>query len=115
MQYHLHQFKPTHVIFNDAFASVVTANVPAIREKTVRVEVIHTLKQLPVGPYAGGISGGAQTPAELPLFRHLDGLVAVSIAVQKYAKEHCGLETEMIPNHAWSYKDKDTGDWPRFR
>lgn len=89
--------------------------MPAIREKTARVEVVHSLEQLPVGPYAGGVSGGAKTPAELPLFQDLDGLVAVSMAVQKYAKEHCDLETEVIPNHAWSYKDKDTGDWPRCR
>jgi len=30
--------------------------------------------------FAGGISGGAKTSAELPLFRELDGLVAVSKA-----------------------------------
>ncbi|KAK5095888.1 hypothetical protein LTR70_003207 [Exophiala xenobiotica] len=65
--------------------------------------------------FAGGISGGAKTSAELPLFRELDGLVAVSKAVQKYAKQYCDLDAEMIPNHAWSYKDKDTGGWPRFR
>lgn len=73
MQYHLNQFEPTHLIFNDALASVMTANMPAISKKTARVEVVHTLEQLPVGPYAGDISGGAKTPAELPLFRDLDG------------------------------------------
>ncbi|KAK5948052.1 hypothetical protein OHC33_010893 [Knufia fluminis] len=112
---HLTKFETTHVIFNDAFANVVTAEMPALREKAARIEVIHTLEQLPAGPYAGGISGGAKTQAELPLFKELDGLVAVSKAVQKYAKDHCGLDSEMIPNHAWSYKDKDTGDWPRYR
>lgn len=89
--------------------------MPDLRKKATRVEVIHTLEQLPAGPYAGGISGGAMTQAELPLFEELDGLVAVSKAAQKYAKVHCGLDAEMIPNHAWSFKDRDTGDWPRYR
>lgn len=96
-------------------ASVITRNMPTLRERAARVEIVHTLEQLPTGPYAGGVSGGAKTSAELPLFQELDGIVAVSRAVQKYAKAHCGLNTEMIPNHAWSYKDKDTGGWPRYR
>jgi len=103
------------VIFNDAFANIVTANLPTLREDAARVEVIHTMEQLPAGPFCGGISGGARTRAELPFFKELDGLVAVSKAVQNYAKNHCDLQAEMIPNHAWSYKDKETGDWPRYR
>lgn len=115
IQDNLNEFGATHVLFNDAFANVVTANMPKLREAGARIEIIHTLEQLPAGPYAGGVSGGAKTPAELAFFKELDGLVAVSKAVQKYAKQHCDLDAEMIPNHAWSYKDKDTGDWPRYR
>lgn len=85
------------------------------KSRVARIEVIHTLEQIPVGPYAGGIAGAAGAPEEMPLIRALDGVVAVSKAVQKYAKEHCDLVTEMIPNHAWSYKDKDTSNWPRHR
>lgn len=103
-------------MFNDAFASFVTANMSESFKKLVaRVEVVHTLEQLPTGPYAGGISGGAKTSAELPLFKQLDGVVAVSKAVKEYAKEHCDLDAKVIPNHAWAYKDKDTSDWPRCR
>lgn len=102
-------------MFNDAFALVVTANMKKLKDKLARVEVIHTLEQLPIGPFAGGVSGGSKTRAELPLWQELDGIVAVSKAVKKYAEEECDLETEMIPNHAWSYKDKETGDWPRIR
>lgn len=110
------EYQPTHVIFNDAFASVVMAHMDAnFRAKVARVEVVHTLEQLPVGPYAGGISGGSKSREELSLFKELDGVVVVSKAVQRYAKQHCDLDAEMIPNHAWSYKDKDTGDWPRYR
>lgn len=93
----------------------MTASIDEFKDKVARVEVIHTLEQLPVGPFAGGISGGSKTAAELPLWKSLDGIVAVSKSVQAYAKKHCDLETEMIPNHAWSYKDKETGDWPRNR
>lgn len=112
----LAEFQPTHVIFNDAFANVVTAMLPvSLKSRMARVEVVHTLEQLPVGPFAGGISGGGKSREELPLMKKLDGIVTVSKAVQKYAKLHCDLDTEMIPNHAWSYKDKDTGGWPRYR
>ncbi|KAK5106310.1 hypothetical protein LTS08_000428 [Lithohypha guttulata] len=116
LQDHIIDFNATHVVFNDAFASVATCNLLAdIQAGIARVEVVHTLEQLPTGPYAGGISGGAQCPEELRLFKELDGLIAVSKAVQRYAKDHCGLHAEMIPNHAWSYKDKETSDWPRYR
>ena len=80
-----------------------------------RVEIVHTLEQLPFGPFAGGISGGAMSKAELPLFQQLDGLVGVSRSMVKYAKKYGDLDLEMIPNHAWSYKDKNTGGWPRYR
>lgn len=88
---------------------------PKLMARVARVEVLHTCEQLPTGPFAGGVSGGSKTTAELPYFQALDGIVSVSKAVQKYALQECGLESEMIPNHAWSYKDKETGDWPRVR
>lgn len=85
------------------------------RKKTARVEVIHTCEQLPVGPFAGGMSGGSKTAAEMAYFKALDGIVSVSKAIQTYTKNECGLESVMIPNHAWSYKDKDTAEWPEVR
>lgn len=86
-----------------------------VKDDFARVEVIHTLEQLPNGPYAGGVSGGSKTSKELPLWKSLDAVVAVSKCVQEYAKKYNGLEAVMIPNHAWSYKDRNTGDWPRRR
>lgn len=86
-----------------------------IEPQLARVEIVHTLEQLPAGPYSGGVSGGCQTPHELPLWKGLDGIVSVSKAVQKYAEKECGLFSEMIPNQACSYKDKETGDWPSRR
>lgn len=80
-----------------------------------RVEIIHTAEQLPLGPYAGGIPGSAATDAEDALWHGLDGIISVSKTIEKYAAEHCGLMTEMIPNHPWVYKDKDTLRWPRRR
>lgn len=86
-----------------------------LKLRVARVEIVHTLEQLPTGPYSGGVSGGCQTADELILWQGLDGIVAVSSAVQKYAGHECDLKTEMIPNHAWSYKHKETGDWPARR
>jgi len=113
--FHLIEFGPTHIIFNDALTNVVTSKAPAFREKVARVGVIHSLEQLPTGPYSGGMSTGTSTAAELPLLAELDGLVAVSNAVKTYTKQHCGLDTEMIPNHVSLYKDEGTGGWPRYR
>lgn len=107
-------FEPTHIIFNDALASKVTSEMPICKDKTRRVEVIHSAEQFPLGPFAGGVPGSSKTTAELPLWHTLDGAVSVSLALQAYVKNH-GLETTYIPNHAWSYKDRNTGDWPRVR
>lgn len=86
-----------------------------LRDRVARVEIVHTLEQLPTGPYSGGVSGGCQTAHELSLWQGLDGIVSVSTAVQTYAKKECDLVTEMIPNHAWSYMDKNTGAFPARR
>lgn len=97
-------------------ANIVTYTMPEdFKQKVCRVEIVHTLEQLPAGPYAGGVSGSAQCPAEIEIFKQCDAIVSVSKAMQKYAKEQCDLETTMIPNHAWCYKDRDTSDWPRYR
>lgn len=85
------------------------------RSKVARVEVIHTCEQLPTGPFAGGMTGGSKTAAEMAYFEDLDGIVSVSKAIQHYAQKECGLKSEMIPNHAWSYMDKDTAELPSVR
>lgn len=109
-------FKPTHILFNDAFASIVTNTMPVeFKAKVSRVEICHTFEQIPAGPYAGGVAGSANCPAEIELINACEGIVTVSKAMHKYAEEKAGLKTEMIPNHAWCYMDRDTSDWPRYR
>lgn len=113
--HNIKKFDATHILFNDAFASKVSLEMKKLKAQVARVEIVHTLEQLPTGPYSGGVSGGCQTADELTLWQRLDGIVAVSTAVQKYAKQECDLVSEMIPNHAWSYMDKETGGEPRRR
>lgn len=104
------------MLFNDAFASIVLHSMPAdFKNEVALVEVCHTLEQIPAGPYSGGVSGSANCPDELKLIKACDGIITVSKMMHKYAKEKCGLDTEMIPNHAWCYKDRQTSDWPLYR
>lgn len=90
--------------------------MPWFTNHGVRVEVIHTAEQVPAGPYSGGIPGSATTKAELALWENVDGVVSVSKAIHSYAEIHCPtVTTTMIPNHAWTYMDKDSHLWPRRR
>lgn len=105
-------FKVTHVIFNDAFPRMVTANMTDI----ARVEVIHTFEQVPAGPYLGGMKGGSKTVKELPYLRALDMCVAVSNAVKSYAEDVAHLDNViMIQNHKAVFLNKDTGKFPYRR
>lgn len=83
--------------------------------KLVRFEVVHTAEQIPTGPYAGGCFGSATTPVEFELWQKLDGIVAVSHAIRRYAADQCGVEMHMIPNHPWSFKDRKSANLPRRR
>lgn len=80
-----------------------------------RAFVVHTAEQLPFGPFAGGISGGAISPREHELLQEVDGIWSVSKAIQDYAKVHGDLETEFIFHHPWNYLEEGTEKLPRHR
>lgn len=115
MTKNLDEHKTTHAIFNDVFTCKFTETMLAKKPKLVRVEIVHTAEQIPVGPFSGGMLGSAVTPLELELWKRLDAIVAVSNAIKRYARDECDLNTTMIPNHVWAFKDRKSSNWPRRR
>lgn len=133
-QWHIRNFRPTHVIFNDALTMKLThemtyaaripeamATFPAGYEEYrpidfKRVAVIHTAEQLPFGPYCGKIFGHCTSPeAEDNLLRGLDGVWAVSKAIQNYAWLYGELDTTFMVHSTLSYMDKNTNKVPAIR
>lgn len=54
-------------------------------------------------------SGDSKTRSELALLKELDGLVAVSKAVQEYAKLDCDVDLCFV------LQEQNTSDWPRYQ
>ncbi|KAK4914228.1 hypothetical protein LTR66_017162 [Elasticomyces elasticus] len=114
LQMHIINFGATHILFNDVLAAKAISMLPNL-DKVARVEIIHTLEQIPAGSCAGGIPGSSTSPLEFQLWLEIEGRVAVSEAVQKYAQEECKLPTVMLPNHAFSYLNNEPGQFPAVR
>lgn len=109
------QFKPTHVIFNDALTMKLTLHHPLCRTFK-RVAIIHTAEQLPFGPFAQGIKGHCLSPKlEDGMLRGLDGIWAVSQSIKDYAKDHGNLETNFLIHPKLTYMDVKTGGMPVAR
>ncbi|KAL2259274.1 hypothetical protein VTK26DRAFT_7108 [Humicola hyalothermophila] len=112
---HITLFRPTHVIFNDPITMKITANHPA-RDSFKRVDIIHTAEQLPFGPFVAGIDGHCLSPkAEDEMLRGLDGIWAVSRAIQDYAWTYGQLETTFLVHPTLTYLDAKTGGMPTVR
>ncbi|SPQ23368.1 79efb7ab-ed50-461e-8ab4-d5c3b9653b8a [Thermothielavioides terrestris] len=112
---HIAKFKPTHVVFNDPITMKITAFHPD-RDTFKRVNIIHTAEQLPFGPFCAGVDGHCLSPAvENEMLRGLDGVWAVSKAVQEYAWVHGKLETKFLVHPPLTYLDKETGGMPVVR
>ncbi|KAL2134846.1 hypothetical protein VTI74DRAFT_10652 [Chaetomium olivicolor] len=108
-------FKPTHVIFNDPITMKITAS-HELRHTFKRVNIIHTAEQLPFGPFCAGVDGHCLSPAvEDQMLRELDGIWAVSKAVQEYAWVHGKLETKFLVHPSLTYLDAATGGMPVVR
>lgn len=80
-----------------------------------RVFIIHTAEQLPVGPFAGGIPGGACSVREHRLLHEVDGIWAVSNAIKEYATMHGNYNTKVLYHHPWNYLVGDAHALPRRR
>ena len=109
-----YRFQPTHILFNDALPLKLTS-VMALPSHVHRAFIIHTAEQLPFGPFAGGVSGGACSPREHQLLQEVDAIWSVSQTIQKYAAEHGNLATQFILHHPWNYLDDNTHKLPRQR
>ncbi|KAK4135078.1 glycosyltransferase family 4 protein [Trichocladium antarcticum] len=109
------EFRPTHVIFNDAITMKVTANHPN-RSTFKRINIIHTAEQLPFGPFVAGVDGHClAAKVEDGMLRELDGIWAVSKAIQDYAWTHGTLETKFLVHPSMTYMDNKTGGMPVVR
>ncbi|KAK1759877.1 hypothetical protein QBC47DRAFT_420723 [Echria macrotheca] len=112
---YISQFKPTHVIFNDALTMKVAAYHP-LRKTFKSVAVIHTAEQLPFGPFCQGIDGHCLSPKlEDNMLRELDGIWAVSRAIQNYCMTYGDLDTTFLVHSNLTYLDVNTGGMPRVR
>jgi len=102
---HISRFEPTHVVFNDALTMKVAANHP-LRPWFKRICIIHTAEQLPFGPYSQGVYGHCLSPKyEDSLLRDLDGIWAVSKAIQEYSKKYGNLDTTFLVHSPLTYLD----------
>jgi len=109
------QFKPSHVIFNDALTMKVAAYHP-LRQTFKSVAVIHTAEQLPFGPFCQGIDGHCLSPKlEDSMLRDLDGIWSVSRAIQNYCMTYGDLDTDFFVHSNLTYLDTNTGGMPRVR
>ena len=109
------QFRPTHVIFNDPITMKITAYHPT-RATFKRINIVHTAEQLPFGPFVAGIDGHCLSPkVENELLRGLDGIWAVSKAIQDYAWIYGKLQTTFLVHPTLTYLDAKTGDMPVVR
>ncbi|KAK4179113.1 putative glycosyltransferase [Triangularia setosa] len=111
----INDFKPTHVLFNDALTMKLTAG-HVLRESFKRVCVVHSAEQLPFGPYCAGVEGHCiSAKVENEMLRKLDGVWSVSKAIQRYAWEHGRLQTKFLAHTPWTFLDLDTGRMPIIR
>ncbi|KAK3987986.1 hypothetical protein QBC44DRAFT_351449 [Cladorrhinum sp. PSN332] len=108
-------FRPTHVIFNDALTMKITAVHP-VRSTFKRVSVVHSAEQLPFGPYCAGVSGHCLSARiENDLLRNVDGIWAVSRAIQDYAWEHGRLKTKFLVHSRNTFLSNKTRGLPIIR
>ena len=80
-----------------------------------RAMIIHTAEQLPFGPFAGGIAGGACSPQEHYLLQKVDGIWSVSDTIREYAAAHGNLATDFILHHPWNYLEDGIRKLPKRR
>jgi hypothetical protein len=112
---HFTRFEPTHIIFNDAMTMKLTARHP-LRKTFKRVAMIHTAEQLPFGPFCQGIDGHCLSPRiEASMLPKLDGIWAVSRAIQDYAMKYGSLKTTFLVHSTFTYLDLETKKLPRVR
>jgi hypothetical protein len=97
-----YRFNPTHVVFNDSLPLKLTS-LMKLQPHVQRVFIVHTAEQLPFGPYAGGIPGGACSPKEHDLLRGVHGIWSVSRKIQEYAATYGDVPTTFIFHHPWNY------------
>jgi hypothetical protein len=69
----INRFRSTHIIFNDSLLPKLTS-IMGLPTHIRRVFIIHTAEQLPVGPFAGGIPGGACFRREHRLLKEVDNV-----------------------------------------
>jgi len=110
----IYRFNPTHIIFNDSLPLKLTSIMP-LPENVKRVFIIHTAEQLPFGPFAGNMPGGASSTREHALLRSMDGIWSVSKKIQEYAQTHGDLETTFLLHHPWNYLLEDSRELPQRR
>ncbi len=108
----IYTFNPTHIIFNDSLPLKLTS-LMSLPSHVRRIFIIHTAEQLPFGPYAGGIPGGASSPKEHTLLKGVDGIWAPSRRIQEYAAVNGELETTFLFHHPWNYLLGPAHDLPR--
>ncbi|KAK3361564.1 UDP-Glycosyltransferase/glycogen phosphorylase [Lasiosphaeria ovina] len=109
------EFRPTHVVFNDAMTMKIASLHPD-RAKFKRVVVVHTAEQLPFGPYCSGLPGHCMSAEkEDVMLRDVDGIWVVSRAIHDYALKYGNLETKFLNHSTMTYLDSKTGGIPERR
>jgi len=108
---HMTLFQPTHIIFNDALSLKATSDLPLLTQ-ALRIFVIHCAEELPFGPFAGGLPESACSREEHDLLLKVDGVWAVSEAIQDYAKKYGQLDSTFLVHHPWTYLDEKTVQLP---
>ena len=91
------RFNPTHTLFNEPFTMKMTSMTP-LCTSTRRIFIIHQTEQLPFGPFSH-----LESETEHFMLKDLDGIWAVSKAIEKHTRLHGALQSTFIPHHPWNY------------
>lgn len=92
-------------MFNDSLWLKASSTM-ALPSDIRRIYIIHAAEQLPFGPFAGGVPGSSCSNQEHALLQNVDGIWAVSMAIQSYAWYYGQLQTTFILHHPWNYLDR---------
>ncbi|KAJ3036372.1 hypothetical protein HDV00_002788 [Rhizophlyctis rosea] len=104
--------RATHIVFNESTTLKITTH-PSTPSSLTRIFICHAFEHLPFGPYAG-VGGflSSTSPIEHERLRSIEGIWAVSKALEVYVKKEGGIErVTTLPNHPLVYGD----DWDGVR
>ena len=92
-------------MFNDSLW-LKASSVMALSANVRRIYIIPAAEQLHFDPFAGGTPCSSCSSHEHTLLQNVDGIWAVSKAIQNYAWQYGQLQTSFIQHHPWNYLDR---------